>query len=61
MGGEEERGSGAGNPYKRGAAGSNPAAPTVLAGQTHAVINEMIVREPNGEPKLMVILHAQAM
>jgi hypothetical protein len=43
--------------YKRGAAGSNPAAPTVLAGQTHAVINEMIVREP----KLMVILHAQAM
>jgi len=25
------------------------------------VINEMIVREPNGEPKLMVILHAQAM
>ena len=28
-----------------------------FAGQTHAVINEMIVREP----KLMVILHAQAM
>jgi hypothetical protein len=25
------------------------------------VINEMIVREPNGEPKLMVILHAEAM
>jgi hypothetical protein len=41
---------GTSSPYKRGAAGSNPAAPTVLAGQTHAVINEMIVREPNGEP-----------
>src|SRR6266567_1105566 len=42
--------------YKRGAGGSNPPAPTVLAGQRHAVILEVIVREPNGEPKLMVIL-----
>jgi hypothetical protein len=56
MGGEEERGSGADNPYKRGAGGSNPPAPTVLAGQRHAAILEKIVREPNGEPRLMVIL-----
>ena len=47
---------GTNSPYKRGAAGSNPAAPTVLAGQMHALINEMIVREPNGEPKLLMIL-----
>jgi hypothetical protein len=30
--------------------------PTVLAGQRHAAILEMIVREPSGEPKVMMIL-----
>jgi hypothetical protein len=37
------------SPYKRGAAGSNPAAPTVSE-------LEMIVREPTGEPRLLMIL-----
>jgi hypothetical protein len=42
---------GTNSPYKRGAAGSNPAAPTVLAAQGR-VASSLVVSKANGEPNI---------